>query len=305
LILIQGDPDMRRFALSATTLALALTLSACGEKEGASLEKGQVLATVNGTDITANELNAELIGAQLPAAGEQRKAIEQQALQGLVDRTILSGIAREKALDKSPIFVSQKRRAEENLLVQLLQRDIASKISPTTPLEAKSFMESNPQLFTDRKIYQLDQIQFQMPKDLSKLKAYEPLKTMEEIALQLTRDGLQYRRAPGALDPVATAPNILSQITSKPQGEIFIIPANGALVATRIVGSKSEPFSGQKAEEFAMSAVQQKKIAAATEKELAERIKKSREAVKYQEGYAPPKQPAGAIAPAAPAPAGG
>jgi peptidyl-prolyl cis-trans isomerase C len=296
---------MRSFALSAATIALALTLSACGEKEGAALEKGQVLATVNGTDITANELNAELIGAQLPAAGEQRKAIEQQALQGLVDRTILSGIAREKALDKSPIFVSQKRRAEENLLVQLLQRDIASKISPTTPAEAKSFIESNPQLFADRKIYQLDQIQFQMPQDLSKLKAYEPLKTMEEIALQLTRDGLQYRRAPGALDPVATAPNILSQITSKPQGEIFIIPANGALVATRIVGSKPEPFSGQKAEQFAMNAVQQKKIAAATEKELAERIKKSREAVKYQEGYAPPKPPAGATAPAAPPPAGG
>jgi peptidyl-prolyl cis-trans isomerase C len=297
---------MRSFALSTATIALALVLTACGSKEGETLEKGQVLATVNGTDITANELNAELIGAQLPAAGEQRKAIEQQALQGLIDRTILADIAREKSIDKSPIYIGQKRRAEENLLVQLLQRDIASKISPTTAAEAKSFIESNPQLFADRKIYQLDQIQFQMPQDLTKLKAYEPLKTMEEIALQLTRDGLQFRRAPGALDPVSTAPNILSQITSKPQGEIFIIPANGSLVATRIVGSKSEPFSGQKAEQFAMNAVQQKKIGEASEKELADRIKKSREAVKYQEGYAPPKQPAGAAnAPSTPAPAGG
>jgi peptidyl-prolyl cis-trans isomerase C len=299
---------MRSHSLSAASIALALALTACGSKEGAALEKGQVLATVNGTDITANELNAELIGVALPGAGEQRKAIEQQALQGLIDRTILADIAREKSIDKSPIYIGQKRRAEENLLVQLLQRDIASKITPTTAAEAKSFIESNPQLFADRKIYQLDQIQFQMPQDLGKLKAYEPLKTMEEIALQLTRDGLQFRRAPGSLDPVTTAPNILSQITSKPQGEIFIVPANGALVATRIVGEKAEPFSGQKAEQFAMNAVQQKKIAEASEKELAERIKKSREAVKYQEGYAPPKPPAGATtptAPAAPAPAGG
>jgi peptidyl-prolyl cis-trans isomerase C len=299
---------MRSYSFSATAIVLALALTACGNKEGEALEKGQVLATVNGTDITANELNAELIGAQLPPSGDQRKAIERQALQGLIDRTILAGIAREKSIDKSPIFISQKRRAEENLLVQLLQRDIASKIPATSSGEAKSFMESNPQLFADRKIYQLDQIQFQMPQDLTKLKAYEPLKTMEEIAAQLSRDGLQFRRAPGSLDPVTTAPNILSQITSKPQGEIFIVPANGALVATRITGSRTEPFSGQKAEQFAMNAVQQKKLAEATEKELADRIKKSREAVKYQEGYAPPKPPAGGAmptTPATPAPAGG
>jgi peptidyl-prolyl cis-trans isomerase C len=297
---------MRSFALSAATIALALTLTACGGKEDAALEKGQVLATVGGTDVTTNELNAELVGAQLPAAGEQRKAIEQQALQGLVDRTILADIARERGIDKSPIYIAQKRRAEENLLVQLLQRDIASKVSPATKSEAKSFMESNPQLFADRKIYQLDQIQFQMPKDLNKLKAYEPFKTMEEIAQQLTRDGLQFRRAPGSLDPAVTNPAILQQITAKPEGEIFIIPANGALVATRIIGSKPEPLTGPKAEQFAMNAIQQKKIAEATEKDLNDRIKKAREAVKYQEGYAPPKAPAGApAAPAAPAPTGG
>jgi peptidyl-prolyl cis-trans isomerase C len=298
---------MRSFALSAATIALALTLSACGEKEGAALEKGQVLATVNGTDVTTNELNAELVGAQLPAAGEQRKAVEQQALQGLVDRTILADIARERGIDKSPVYIAQKRRAEENLLVQILQREIASKISATTPAEAKSFMESNPVLFAERKIYQLDQIQFQVPKDLNKLKAYEPFNTMEEIALQLTRDGLAYRRAPGSLDPAGTNPAILKQLLSRPEGEIFIIPANGALVATRIIGSKPEPLTGPKAEQYAMSAVQQKKIAEATEKDLAERIKKARESVKYQEGYAPPKPPAGApaAAPAAPAPTGG
>ncbi len=296
---------MRSFALSTATLALVLTLTACGNKEGAALEKGQVLATVNGTDITVNELNAELIGAPLPPAGEQRKAIEQQALQGLVDRTILAAIAREKAIDKSDIYISQKRRAEENLLVQLLQRDIASKIGPTTPTEAKTFMDSNPAMFAERKIYALDQIQFQMPQDMTKLKAYEPLKTMEAVAAQLTADGLQFRRAPGTLDAATTNPNILRQVTALPEGEIFITPGNGAFIASRITGSKTVPFTDKKAEAFAMNAVQQKKIADATEKQLAERMKTAREAVKYQEGYAPPKPAAGAAPAAAPKPAGG
>lgn len=301
---------MRPFTLYAVPVALALSLSACGSKDGGALEKGQVLATVSGTDITANELNAELIGVQMPSSAEQRKPVEQQALQSLVERTILAGIARERNLDKSPVFLAQKRRAEENLLVQVLQRDIASKISPTTPDEAKRFMDANPQLFAQRKIYQLDQIQFQIPQDLGKLKAYEPLKTMEEIALQLSRDGLAYRRAPGSLDPAGTNPNILKLLMSKPAGEIFIVPANGALVATRVVGTKDEPLTGDKALQFAQGLVQQTKITDATKKELGDRIEKAREAVKYQEGYAPPKlpnsAPAAPMAPAAaPAPAGG
>ena len=296
---------MRSFALSTAAIALTLSLAACGGKEDTALEKGQVLATVSGIDVTANELNAELIGVPLPPPGEQRKAIEQQALQGLVDRTILAAIAREKAIDKTDIYIAQKRRADENLLVQLLQRDIASKIGPTTATEAKAFIDSNPAMFAERKIYTLDQIQFQMPQDMNKLKAYEPLKTMESIAAQLTRDGLQFRRAPGRLDAAETNQNILSQVTALPEGEIFIIPANGAFVASRITSSKVEPFTGQKAEQFAMKAVQQRKIAETTEKQLADRIKKAREAVKYQEGYAPPKPAGGAGAPAAPKPAGG
>jgi peptidyl-prolyl cis-trans isomerase C len=304
--LIRGDPDMRSFALSAVSIALALSLVACGGKEDAALEKGQVLATVNGTDITVNELNAELLGVPLPGPGEQRKAMEQQALQGLVDRTILADIAREKAIDKSPTYISQKRRADESLLVQLLQRDIASKIAPTTASEAKSFMDSNPDMFAQRKIYALDQIQFQPPQDLTKLKAYEPLKTMDAIIEQLNRDGLQNRRAPGSLDAATTNPNILRQITALPAGEIFIVPSNGVFVASRVTGSRVEPFTGQKAEQFAMNAVQQKKIAEVTEKELADRMKKARESVKYQAGYGPPKPPAGgAASSAAPKPAGG
>lgn len=302
---------MRSFALSAATIALALSLSACGGKEEASLEKGQVLATINGVDVTTNELNAELAGAQLPPAGEQRKEIERQALQALVDRTILAGVARERGVDKSPTFIAQKRRAEENLLVQILQRDIANKIPQTTPAEAKKFMESNPQLFAERKIFQLDQIQFEIPKNLNILKSYEPLNTMDEVAQQLTRDGLKFRRAPGSLDPATTDPAVLKELLSKPEGEIFIIPANGALVATRITSSKPEPLAGPRAEQFATGIVRQRKIAEATKKDLEDRVKKARETVKYQEGYAPPKQPAGApaapsaVPAAAPAPTGG
>ncbi len=293
---------MRRLMFTVATTASLLALAACGGKEGAeALEKGQVVATVDGNDITVSQLNAELAGVALPA-GEQRKQVEIGALQSLVNRTILADIARERGIDKSPNYVLQQQRANEALLVQMLQREIASKISPPTRDEAAKFMTDNADLFAQRKIYTMDQIQFQMPKDLSQLKGYEPLKTMEEVESRVIEDGLEHRRQNSQLDSVGANPELIRQIAKLPPGEIFIIPSNGTVIASKIIGTKVEPFTGEKAEQYAMMILQQKKVGEVTEKQLAERIKKARDEVKYQKGYAPPKPPVAAPG-AAPAPA--
>lgn len=291
---------MRRPILTATCVALAVALAGCGTDDAAeALEKGQVVATVDGQDVTIHQLNAELSGAALPA-GEQRKQVEVGALQGLVNRTILANIARQRGIDKKPEYLLQQHRANEALLVQLLQRDIASKISPPTADDANKFMAANPDLFAQRKIFALEQIQFQMPADVNKLKGYEPLKTMQEVEARIIEDGLEYRKQNSQLDTIGANPGLIRQIAKLPPNEIFIIPANGAVVANRIVGTKLEPFTGERATEYAKALLQQQKLGEATEKQLAETIKKSRDAVKYQKGYEPPKAPtAPGAAPAA------
>ena len=294
---------MRRIVMTTALSAFALALSGCGGKDdaAASLDKGQVVATVDGNDITVHELNAELVGVAIPA-GDKRKQVEVGALQGLVSRTILANIARQRGIDKSPAYVLQQHRADEALLVQMLQRDIASKVSPPTGEDANRFIAANPDLFAQRKVFTLEQIQFQMPEDVNKLKGYEPLKTMAEVEQRVIEDGLEYRKQNAQLDTVGANPALIRQIAKLPPGEIFIIPSNGAVVANVITNTRLEPFAGDKATQYAMALLQQQKINDATEKQLAEAIKKAREAVKYQKGYAPPKEmnapPAPARAPA-------
>lgn len=281
----------------------ALLLSACGGKEGDKatkvLEKGQVVATVGGKDVTIHELNAELAGVQLPS-GEQRKEVEKAALQALVNRTILADIARERGLQDSPAYVLQRRRAEETLLVQLLQRDIAAKVPIPSRDEAAKFIAANPDLFAQRKIFTVDQIQFPMPQDAAKLKAFEPMTTLEQIAQRLTEDGVEFRRAPAKLDTVGTQPEVIRQIAKLPEGEIFVIPQGQGVLANRITAIEVKPFVDGDATNYAINILRQRAIAAATEKALEATITKARADVKYQAGYAPP--PAAAPAKAAPAP---
>jgi len=121
-----------RNSFAAIMLAGTALLAGCGNGGEAELEKGQVVATVNGKDVTVHELNAELQGVDLPS-GAQRKAVEQAALQQVVQRRILADIARERGLDKTPMFLLQEKRAEETILARRSSRRPRRKCRPSSP----------------------------------------------------------------------------------------------------------------------------------------------------------------------------
>jgi len=283
--------------VKASLMAAAMLLAGCGGGEGGDqaepLAKGQTVATVNGKDVTVHELNAELMGVNVPQ-GEQRKQVEQAALQSVLGRRILADIARERGIEKSPSYLMQQRRANEALLVEMLRSDIASRLAPPTRDEATVFMQQNPDLFAQRKIYTLDQIQFAMPADVAKLKRLEPLQTMEQVEQQLIQDRVEYRRGEGRLDSVGTNPDLLRQIARLPEGEIFIFPQGGTVIASRITSTQTVPFEGDPSIAYAMNLLQNQRMQQATERELKAKIEEARKTIKYQEGFAPPKaqQPA-------------
>lgn len=290
---------MRKGFSAAVFLGTAL-LAGCGNGGEEQLEKGQVVATVDGKDVTVHELNAELQGVNLPQ-GADRKAVEQAALQQVVQRRILADIARERGLDKTPMYLLQEKRAEETILAQMLQRSLASSIKQPTGQEVQTYIAQNPQLFAQRKIFTVDQIQFEAPKDMRQLSAYQPLKTMEEVEAQVKKDGLRYRRAPATLDVATANPMLVQQVLRLPPGEIFIIPAGQAVVANRITGERVEPLAGEDANRLATNLLQQQRYQDLLKRDLEPKVKTARDAVKYQEGYAPPKAPNAPAPAAAPA----
>lgn len=281
---------MRNKIMAGLLMGTALVLAGCG-KGGAEPEKGQVVATVNGKDVTIHELNAELQGANVPAniSADQKKQIEQAALQQVVNRRILADIARERGLDKTPMFLLQEKRAEEQILVQMLQRQMSSAVKAPTQTEIATFIAQNPDLFAERKIYTVDQIQFEAPKDPAILRKYEPLTTMDSVEAMLKQDGLQYKRAPATLDVATANPELVQQVLKMPKDEIFIIPAGRVMVANKITDTKVQPLTGDQANQLAAGMMQQRKFQDLIKRDLEPNVKKAESEVKYQAGFGPPK----------------
>ena len=284
----------KRYLLLAAPLALA----ACGDKSSAPT--GQVVATVGGEEITTTDLDSELNGAAAPTP-EGQKNLQRMALENVINRTILAQAAEKDGLAKGPEFAVIERKARQAALVELLQRKVGTSIPQPGSEEIDAFVSENPSLFSNRKIFVVDQIVVSQPtQDLAK--ALQPVKTMAEAQAVLDRLKIKGNNTVGVIDSLTMPPQAAQQIGALPPDEIFIIPGQGGLRINHVRSSQVDPVTGDQARGIAKELLMRQRSQTALQTSLTERVKAGRATVKYNDAFAPPKEPAGG---AAKAPAGG
>jgi EpsD family peptidyl-prolyl cis-trans isomerase len=278
---------------------VALALAGCDKLGigGGGTPKGQVVATLDGQEITVLEVNSELAGTAIPPTMSRRDA-EKQALESIITRRMLSKVAEERELQKRPEFLLQERRALEQLRVQALARDIAGKVVTPTRDEAEKFMAENPYLFAERRFFLLDQIQFLRPANIEKL-GLEGAKTMEAVEQILGGAGVQFRRQPASLDALSANPAFVSEVSgviAKNPQELFMFatrpqgaPAPVVLV-NQVKEIRVQPFTGDKAREFAINYLRNERIQNALKSEVERQQKTQKERVVVQPGWELPER---------------
>lgn len=281
---------MRRYGLLAT-VALGVALAGCSKKP-----TDQVIAIVNGEEISLPELNAELAQAQVPA-GVDKKVAQQQLLQRLVDRRLLAQAAKESGLDRDPAFIVEQRRVNESLLVEKLAKRTNDSIPVPTAAEVDKFMTGNPSLFAGRQIYGVDQIAFATPADPTRLSALEPAKTQAEVIAVLQKLNIPFQRANRAVDSASVPPEQMQKILSLPKGEPFVVPSQGQVTVNVITGAKAEPMPAADARAAAVRVLRAQSLSKLGEARLKEARGKAK--IEYQTGFSPPAKPGAPGAPAA------
>jgi EpsD family peptidyl-prolyl cis-trans isomerase len=254
---------------------------------------GQVAAVINGDEITLQELNNEIGDANLPNNADT-KAIQQAALQRVLDRRLLAQAARDDGLDKTSEYLLREKQLNDALVIQLMTKKVSQAVAVPTQGQIDKFMSDNPVMFAGRTVYSMDRLQFQIPADRSVLQGLQPLHTMAAIAGKLDQLGLRYVRSHGEADFATMPRQALNQILSLPPGEPFIIPENGIINVNVITSSRPEPLAGPEANKIAVQALRNQEMAKTIEARRKGQWAAAK--VEYQKGFAPPKQPAAAAA---------
>ncbi|ATE66988.1 SurA N-terminal domain-containing protein [Rhizorhabdus dicambivorans] len=267
--------------LGGAIAAAAMLVTGCHKEP-----KGQILAIVNGEEISLQELNAELQGARVPDSVD-RAVLRRQVLQRLIDRKLIVQKAREQGLDKTPEFITQQRRMEENLLVTLLGQKIASQVPMPDDRDITQYIADNPTQFSGRERLLLDQIQFGAPKDVKQLLTLRDAHNLEDLAAGVKRLGLPMSRGKGVIDTGRLDPQLIDMINKLPPGEPFVLPSNGQYVASVIVGRDATPTPTPVAKAAAAELVRRKELVAESKAQVA-RARSTAE-IQYQPGYEPDK----------------
>jgi EpsD family peptidyl-prolyl cis-trans isomerase len=264
--------------------------------------EGQVAATVNGEEVTLQELNTEIQASNIPE-GMDKQLAQREALQHIIDRKLLVSAARDKKIDKSPEYQSQKQRADELLLAQTYAKQQLAAVPVPTDADITKFMGEHSNGFTDRQVLQLDQVRFRpSPTDIKKLAVIKDDHNLDAVTAHLNGLGIKYDRVKAGLDTGQIPTDLVKMINALPAGEPFILPANGIVTVNVVVGRQPVQTDPAQARQAAVGAWRQQQFT----KLVSDQLKSLRDSAKitYQSGFAPPPEAKKGGAPSLPAAAG-
>lgn len=107
---------------------------------------GQVVASIDGEDVTKRDLRAQERDDRTSPA---------DLLQQVVDRKLLVQIARAQGVELDPTYLADYRAAREELLVDALERKIGQGLREPTEPELTSLAQERPWAFQDRAVLRL------------------------------------------------------------------------------------------------------------------------------------------------------
>ena len=275
-------------AASLAALTLCVALAGCGKSDQKKVAT-QVAARVNSEEITVHQVNSVLARTpNLPAEAAPR--VKRQVVDRLVDQQLAVQQALEKKLDRSPEVVQAIEAAKAEILARAYLRQVAQAQAKPTPEEIKQYYAEHPHLFSQRRLYVLEEIAFANDEKVAaELRAQLPkLKGMQDIAEWLKNREVQLTVNRGARAAEQIPIEMLPKIAAVKDGEIRMLQSGERTLVVRLVASKAAPVDETKA----APAIQHYLVNRRSSEVIAEELKrlKSEARIEYVGEFAPGAQ---------------
>ncbi|MEO7336888.1 MAG: EpsD family peptidyl-prolyl cis-trans isomerase [Caldimonas sp.] len=151
-------------AIAVSGCAVLLALAGCGDNKDKDKPATQTAAKVNKEEITVHQINF-VLAQQRGIAPEQAASASKQVLERLVDQELAVQKARDQKLDRDPRVVQQIEASRREIVARAYVEKIAAGAPKPTPAEVKAYYEGHPALFSQRRVYNLQEVVIQAKPD--------------------------------------------------------------------------------------------------------------------------------------------
>jgi EpsD family peptidyl-prolyl cis-trans isomerase len=266
---------VKRFIVAAALVALA----AC-DRGAAS---GQVVAVVNGEEITIPELNAEARARGLVIGND--RALRDRVLQDLIDRKLLVKAALDRQLDRTPDYLLAKRRSDEMLLAGSLVEALGRRRPSPTDQELAQFIAAHPYAFDKRALLSVDRITVigALAPNVGRAVADAP--TLDAAHKVLNANRVTSERRLEVWDSATISAEMADQLLAPGKDQTILLELPGQSVVANVVEAVPQPTPAASRPQLARQLLTAERSQQTLQSALQEA--KSSATVRYQPRFAP------------------
>ncbi len=252
-------------------LGAIVTVSGCGDKKKDTTEKGgsQVAAKVNDTELTVHQVNFAM--QSIPNLDKNRaKEASLQIIRSLVDQEVIVQQAVKDKLDRDPMVMQAMDAARNQILAQAyMARKLGTPVEPTAA-EVTAYYSQHPEFFSQRKVYRLQEIAIQAPKEKHETIRAQlaASKTLNEFGEWLKAQKYPVKASQGVKASEQLPPQLLPKLQSMPDGQAMVVTTPDGLLVLVLAGSQAQPVTEAQAKPAIEKLLQNQKRQDAAKHEL-------------------------------------
>jgi len=197
---------------------LVPVLVSCGSGSGA--RGSQVVATVNGQEITVTQLNRALESA---GAGELTAEARQRAIDSLAAEELLVQAALKNDIDRDAGFVQALEQSRRKLLSEFFAERMIYPKTVISDAEIADYYNKQPLLFAERRRFRLTTFQASSA-DLTPAvtAALDTVHSVQKVRDVLDAHGIKYTTERASISPEQLPVDELSAYSKAEVGDLFV-----------------------------------------------------------------------------------
>jgi EpsD family peptidyl-prolyl cis-trans isomerase len=229
-------------------LSIALLfITSCSDADNEKPAATQIVAKVNDDEISVHQLNNSM--AQMPQIAPENLANVRMDLVGkLVNEQLAVQQAISLKLDRSSEVMMQIEAARREILTKAYLKQLVSALPKPSTEDAQKFYDAHPELFAERRIFNLQQITIPTPHPpVAEIQKLTADKNMTDIVTALKENKIVFTAGAATRAAEQIPLTTLTTITKAEEGKINIIESPQAITIVRVEASQLAPLPQESA----------------------------------------------------------
>lgn len=234
-------PALPRVGRAACGAVVVLLLAACGARSDKAAT--QVAAKVNKDEISVHQVNF-MMQRQGAAAPGQEQQVSQEAVERLIDQQLALQKAEELKIDRDPQVMQAVDAARREIVARAYLERMGSGISKPTPQEIRQYYASKPQLFAQRRIYDLREVNIEAaPEQIQQLQhKLATARNADDLSAMLRAAGLRHEVRQSSTAPESLPMVVVDRVAALGPGQSLVLTAPGGAKVVYLVEARPAPL---------------------------------------------------------------